>query len=173
MSLTHEQMSALVKGVLLERPESLRMRGLSCAENARGRLEVFIMVEGCHGAACLLSLNLARTTQAQFERDLRDELVRALNRHLSEPASSTVVLGARIAPLFNPSGAVVVLDVTLHRCDAVRRWTIHTAFPDGWACRLMTETGVTVSFCKTEDEVVAKQREWRAEIAAARAEGWT
>ena len=85
MSLTHEQVSAIVKAVLLERPESLRLGGLSSAESGRGRIEVFIMLEGCHEGACLLSLNLARTNQAQFERDLRDELLRALNRHLSDP----------------------------------------------------------------------------------------
>jgi hypothetical protein len=170
MSLTHDHVS-LIQAVLLERPESLRLGGLSSAENTQGRIEVFIMLEGCHEAACLLSLNLARTNEVQFQRDLRDELVRALNRHLSDPASSTVVAGSGSFPLFNPPGAVL-LDVTLHRFDAVRRWTIHTAFPDGWSCRLLTGTSVRVSFCQTEDQVVAKQREWRAEIAAARAEGW-
>ena len=85
MSLSHEQVSALVKAVLLERPESLRLGGVSSAESCRGRIEVFIMLEGCHDAACLLSLNLARTNQAQFERDLREELGRALKSHLSYP----------------------------------------------------------------------------------------
>ena len=84
MSLTHEQVSAIVKAVLLERPESPRLAGVS-AESGRGRIEVFIMVEGCHDAACLLSLNLAHTSRPQFERDLRDELLCALNRHLSDP----------------------------------------------------------------------------------------
>ncbi len=85
MSLTHEQVSAIVKAVLLERPESLRLGGVTSAESDRGRIEVFIMLDGCHDAACVLSLNLARTSLAQFERDLKDELVRALNRHLSDP----------------------------------------------------------------------------------------
>ena len=85
MSLTHEEVSALVKAVLLERPESPRLGGVSSAESGRGRIEVFVMLEGCHDAACVLSLNLACTSRAQFERDLQDELVRALNRHLSDP----------------------------------------------------------------------------------------
>ena len=85
MSLSHEQVSALVKAVLLERPESLRLGGVSSAESGRGRIELFIMLEGCHDAACVLSLNLARTSPAQFERDLQDQLVRALNSHLSDP----------------------------------------------------------------------------------------
>jgi hypothetical protein len=85
MSLTHEQVSALVKAVLLERPESLRLGGVTSAESGRGRVEVLIRLDGCHDAACVLSLNLDRTSRAQFERDLKDELVRALNRHLSDP----------------------------------------------------------------------------------------
>ena len=85
MSLSHEQVSALVKAVLLERPESLRLGGVSSAESGRGRIEVFIMLEGCHDAPCVLSLNLARTSRAQLERELQDELTRALNRHLANP----------------------------------------------------------------------------------------
>ena len=85
MSLTHEPVSALVKAVLVERPESLRLGGVSSAESGRGRIEVFIMLEGCHDASCVLSLNLARSSPAQFERDLQDQLTQALNRHLSDP----------------------------------------------------------------------------------------
>ena len=85
MSLTHEQVSAIVKAVLLKRPESLRLGGVTSAESGRGRIEVFIMLDGCHDAACVLSLNLARTSRAQFERDLQDELEHAINRHLSDP----------------------------------------------------------------------------------------
>lgn len=85
MSLTNEQVSALVKTVLLERPESLRLGGVSSAESGRGRTEVFIMLEGCHDAACVISLNLARISSAQFEHDLRDQLLHELNRHLSDP----------------------------------------------------------------------------------------
>ena len=43
------------------------------------------MLEGCHDGAGVLALNLTRTSRAQFERDLQDELARALNRHLSDP----------------------------------------------------------------------------------------
>jgi len=84
MSLTHEQINAIVKAVILERPESLHLLGVSSAETG-GRIDVFIMLEGCHDAPCLLSLNLARTGPAQFEGDLQDLLTHALNRHLSEP----------------------------------------------------------------------------------------
>ena len=65
-----------------------------------------------------------------------------------------------------------VLDVTLTHGGLFRRWTITTDFPDGWACRFMTDTSVTAFLCTTEDQVVAKQRSWREEIAIARAEGW-
>ena len=66
----------------------------------------------------------------------------------------------------------VILDVTLRRDEAVRRWTISTAFPDDWTCQIVRGHSVDVSACATEDQVVDRQREWRAEIAAARADGW-
>jgi len=68
------------------------------------------------------------------------------------------------------SGATL-LDVTLRRGDSVRRWTI-TSGLDGWSCRVVTPTSVTVSHCGDCDAVVAKEREWSAEIDAARADGW-
>ena len=104
MSLTHEQVSALVKVVLLERSESLRLGGVTSAESGRGRVEVLIRLDGCHDAACVLSLNLNRTSRAQFEGDVNDELVHALNRHLSDPrrwhpVGRCSVSAWRIAPL--------------------------------------------------------------------------
>jgi hypothetical protein len=75
-----------------------------------------------------------------------------------------------VAP-FNHPGSVL-MDVTLRRGDEVRRWTISSEL-DGWSCRLVTPTSVTVSRCGLGDAVVAKEREWRAEIEAARAEGWS
>jgi hypothetical protein len=76
----------------------------------------------------------------------------------------------RTIPLSNQ--ASVLLDVTLRRGDDVRSWTISSAEPDGWSCRLVMPTSVTVSNCSDADAVVAKEREWRAEIEAARADGW-
>ena len=78
----------------------------------------------------------------------------------------------RLMPLFTPPGAVL-LDVTLRRGGQVQRWTISSDPPYGWSCRLVGANSVTVSGCGTVDAVTAKQREWRAEIGAARAEGWT
>jgi len=65
----------------------------------------------------------------------------------------------------------VLMDVTLRRDEDVRRWTL-SAQPDGWSCRLVTLTSVMVSSCGPGEAVAAKEREWRAEIEAARAEGW-
>jgi hypothetical protein len=72
--------------------------------------------------------------------------------------------------LFTAPGAPL-LDVTLRRGDEVRRWTI-TSVADGWSCRLVTPNSVTVSRCGDGDAVGKKEREWRAEIDAARADGW-
>ena len=75
-------------------------------------------------------------------------------------------------PLFNPTGAVV-LDVTLRRDREVRRWTISTQSPDGWSCRLVAESSVTVSACETNERMLAVHRAWLADIEAARADGWS
>jgi hypothetical protein len=75
-------------------------------------------------------------------------------------------------PLFHPPGAVL-LDVTLRRDGQVKRWTIHTGdLPDYWSCRLLTGNAVTVSGCFTKQAVEATVREWEAEIAEARVDGW-
>ena len=66
----------------------------------------------------------------------------------------------------------VLMNVTLRRGDDVRRWTINSA-PDGWSCRRVTPTSVTMSKCELGADVAAKEREWRAEIDAARADGWS
>ena len=71
------------------------------------------------------------------------------------------------------TAVAVLLDVTLRRNGQVKRWTITTAFPDGWACRLTSADNVHASSCSTEDQIVTKQRDWRADINAARADGWT
>ena len=72
--------------------------------------------------------------------------------------------------LFTPGA--VILDVTLRREAMVRRWTITSEPPDGWSCRFVDANSVTVSGCATVDAVTVKTREWRAEIEAARADGW-
>jgi hypothetical protein len=78
----------------------------------------------------------------------------------------------RLVPLFTPPGAVI-LDVTLRRDGAVRRWTINSEAPDGWSCRFVAEHSVTVSGCKSKEQMLATHREWLAEIEAGRADGWS
>ena len=68
-------------------------------------------------------------------------------------------------PFFHPPG-LVLLDVTLRRDGQVRRWTINTG-------DRLTDNAVTVSGCFSEEEVSAKVREWKAQIFAARADGWS
>jgi hypothetical protein len=77
----------------------------------------------------------------------------------------------RLMPLLTPPGAVI-LDVTLCRDGAVRRWTINSEATDGWSCRSVAEHSVTVSGCKSKEEMLAMHREWLAEIEVARADGW-
>ena len=76
-------------------------------------------------------------------------------------------------PLFSPTGAIL-LDVTLRREGLVKRWTIHAGdLPDYWSCRFLDTNVVTVSGCFTEAEVTDKVREWKAQVDAAKADGWT
>jgi len=94
-----------------------------------------------------------------------------------EPRDRSARIGVRPilrllgVPSARRSGATL-LDVTLRRGDEVRRWTI-TLGPDGWSCRIVTPNRVTVSRCGDGDAVVAKLREWSAEIDTARADGWS
>ena len=82
--LTHEEVNVLAREVLRETAEDLRLIGVSSAESGSGRIEVFLMIEGCHDAPCVISLNLARTGSAQFEHDLASKLVIALEGHRSQ-----------------------------------------------------------------------------------------
>jgi len=111
-----------------------------------------------------------------YARPKRDRRREPRNRQAppltgQEPPSPARAVAAPV-PLFTPVGAVL-LDVTLRRGAEVRRWTISSDGPDGWSCRLVTTTSVTVSRCGTGEAVATKEREWRAEVEAARAAGWT
>ena len=66
----------------------------------------------------------------------------------------------------------VILDVTLKRDGQVKHWTI-TKWSMGWTCRYAENASVTIGGCHTFELMTAKKREWEAEIAAARADGWT
>ena len=65
-----------------------------------------------------------------------------------------------------------LLDVTLRLGDKVRRWTI-TPWSMGWTFRFVDSGTVTVSGYQTRELMESQRQKWEAEIAAARAEGWT
>ena len=67
---------------------------------------------------------------------------------------------------------VPILDVRLTRNGKVRRWTI-SKWTMGWTCRYVNGLEVTIGGCSTLELMEAKRQEWEAEIAAARADGWT
>ena len=72
-------------------------------------------------------------------------------------------------PLLNDAP---LLDVRLTRDGLVRRWTI-SRWSMGWTCRYVNGIEVTVGGCSTLALMEAKRRQWEAEIAAARTDGWT
>jgi hypothetical protein len=77
-----------------------------------------------------------------------------------------------VAVPFLQNDAAVLLDVTLSHNGVVRQWTI-TSTPYGWSCKVVSPQQVTVHGCSTLERAVAKLQQCDAEIAAARAEGWS
>jgi hypothetical protein len=72
-------------------------------------------------------------------------------------------------PLLNDAP---LLDVRLTRDGHVRRWTI-SKWSMGWTCRFVDNGNVSVGGCSTLERMEAKRQQWEAEIAAARADGWS
>jgi hypothetical protein len=66
----------------------------------------------------------------------------------------------------------IILDVTLQRDGEVRRWTI-SKWSMGWTCKYVEKGTVIVGGCLTFELMQAKKRQWEADIAALRADGWT
>ena len=110
---------------------------------------------------------------ARQKRDPRRE-PRARSGDASGPAAR---IGGRpnlrlVSVASAPRSGATLLDVTLRRGGEVRRWTI-TSELDGWSCRVVRPNSVTVCRCGDGDAVVAMERQWSAEIEAARADGWS
>jgi hypothetical protein len=65
----------------------------------------------------------------------------------------------------------VLLDVTLRREGAVRRWSI-ICWEHGWRCTVHGPGTITATSCNNHERALAIKREWEAEIEAARLDGW-
>ena len=68
----------------------------------------------------------------------------------------------------------VLLDVTLHREGLEKRWLVNAGDRLGdWCCRRVIPLAVIVRNHLTNEEVAATVRAWKAQIDAAKADGWT
>jgi hypothetical protein len=65
-----------------------------------------------------------------------------------------------------------MLDVRLRRNGRTRQWTI-SEWAGRWSCRYAEDHLVSYGGCTTLEWALAKKTEWQAQIAAARADGWS
>jgi hypothetical protein len=79
--LSIDTVSMLSREVAAEYDSRLEVIGVASTAGENSRVEVFVTVRGCHQEPCVLMVNLTRQGHEAFERDLRDNLRRALGAH--------------------------------------------------------------------------------------------
>ena len=79
--LSIDTVSALSRDVAAEYDSRLEVIGVASTAGESSRVEVFVTVRGCHQEPCVVMVNLTRQGHEAFERDLRDNLRRALGAH--------------------------------------------------------------------------------------------
>ncbi len=79
--LSIDTVTALSRDVAAEYDSRLEVIGVASTAGERSRVEVFVTVRGCHRESCVLMVNLTRRGHEAFERDLRENLRRALVAH--------------------------------------------------------------------------------------------
>jgi len=79
--LSIDTVTALSRDVAAEYDSRLEVIGVASTAGESSRVEVFVTVRGCHHEPCVLMVNLTRQGHEAFERDLRQQLRRALTQH--------------------------------------------------------------------------------------------
>jgi hypothetical protein len=79
--LSIDTVTALSRDVAAAFDPRLHVIGVASADGESGRVEVLVTVRGCHREPCVLMVNLTRQGHDAFERDLREQLRRALVTH--------------------------------------------------------------------------------------------
>ena len=79
--LSIDTVSMLSREVAAEYDSRLEVIGVASTAGENSRVEVFVTVRGCHQEPCVVMVNLTRQGHEAFERDLRDNLRRALGAH--------------------------------------------------------------------------------------------
>ena len=79
--LSIDTVSMLSREVAAEYDSRLEIIGVASTAGENSRVEVFVTVRGCHQEPCVVMVNLTRQGHEAFERDLRENLRRALGAH--------------------------------------------------------------------------------------------
>ena len=61
----------------------LQVIGVASSDAESGRVELLVTIHGCHRDPCVIMLNVSRTGQSEFERDLHDKFRHALASHVT------------------------------------------------------------------------------------------
>jgi len=79
--LSIDTVTELSREVAAEYDSRLEVIGVTSTAGESSRVEVFVTVRGCHQEPCVVMVNLTRQGHEAFERDLREQLRRALTVH--------------------------------------------------------------------------------------------
>jgi len=82
--LSIDTVSMLSREVAAEYDSRLEIIGVASTAGENSRVEVFVTVRGCHQEPCVVMVNLTRQGHEAFERDLRENLRRALVTHTTD-----------------------------------------------------------------------------------------
>ena len=81
MPLTTDAITEISRSVAAEHSSKLQVVGVASSEGGSDRIELLIMITGCHREPCRFLINVARTGAAELEAELRTKLQEALRNH--------------------------------------------------------------------------------------------
>ena len=87
MGVTLDTVTAISKSVAAEHDRTLRVDGVTFSDGGTERVEVLVAIAGCHAGQCRFAVNVTRSDDTAFERDLRAKLSEVLRRHRSGATS--------------------------------------------------------------------------------------
>lgn len=81
MGVNLESASTISRAVVREHGGGLTVVAVSSTEGGSDRAEVLITIGGCHSHPCRFLVNITRAGADEFEREFRQKLSDALQRH--------------------------------------------------------------------------------------------
>ena len=86
MGVTLEGVTAISRQVAAEQG-GWTVEGVTFSDGGSDRVEILVALVGCHEGQCRFSINVTRSDGAEFERDFREKLGDAMQRHRAVVAS--------------------------------------------------------------------------------------